>query len=378
MSEKIKVLVSLTSLGMGGTVIFVMNFFRHLDKEKFQIDFVVYDDSRMDFYEEVKSYGGQVYVCSAKPNNRYMRLYSEMRQTRNVLREHHYDIIYCQGNSFMEFFRGMIPGKLTGNTFVITHSHNPGEPKHSIVDNVVRAITKTFVSHVVDIGCTCSDVAARGKYTDRFMNSSRYQLINNAIDTERFKFNETVRTKVRTELGIGEDVFVIGHVGRISYQKNHSFLIDIFNLLVREKPDAKLLLVGDGEQRPEIEDKVMKYQLENKVIFVGKSENPAQYYHAMDCFVLPSLYEGFPFVLVEAQVNGLRCVVSDTISRSVNISGGVDFVSLEYGVGVWSKKILSFGKQRMSEQEVQQVEEQYELSREVKKMESMFERLVRG
>lgn len=378
MPNKIKILQSVNSLGMGGTVIFVMNFYRHIDKEKFQVDFVIYDDSRMDFYEEVTENGSIVYVCHKKYKNKYLNLLYQMHQVRRLLKEHHYDVIHTHGNSFIELFRGVIPGWMMRNTKVIAHSHNPGEPQDTYIDKVFRYLCKVFLSRIVDMGCTCSDVAAEGKYTKTFMHLSRYCVINNAINTNNYLYDTKKRFDIRKKLGIAENQFVLGHVGRISYQKNHDFLIDIFQEYFNRNPEARLLLVGDGEDRLTLEDKINEKKLSPFVIFTGQCVSAAEYYQAMDCFVLPSHYEGFPFVLVEAQINGLRCIVSDVITRSVNISGGVVFVSLQNNSAVWAHEIELFGTRRMSNQEVSVVAEQYEISKETKKLENLYIKLFNG
>lgn len=374
-SEKIRILQSVNSLGMGGTVVFVMNFFRHIDKEKFQVDFVIYDDSRMDFAREVEEAGSHIYVCASKLQNKFMKLLSEMLQVRKLLKKNHYDVIHCHANSFRELFRGAVPGSYTKNTYVIAHSHNPGEPKNTWFDNTCRDILKTYVSNIVDIGCTCSDVAAKGKYTDEFMHTPKYKIIHNAIDTRCYKYDKKICCIVRRELGIAEEEFVVGHVGRMSYQKNDLFLIDIFKEFLKVMPNSKLLFVGDGELKKDIEDRISAYHMEASVIFTGKCDNAGRYYHAMDCFLLPSLYEGFPFVLVEAQINGLRCVVSDVVTKTVNISGGVHFVALTDNPCEWAHQIKKVCYGRMTDGEIQEVIELYDLNREVKKLESIYEKL---
>lgn len=374
--EKIKILQSVNSLALGGTEVFIMNFFRHIDKEKFQVDFVIYDDSYLHYYKEIEEAGGHVYVCASKFHNKLIKLFSEMLQVRRLLRKHHYDIIHCHANSFKQLFRGAIPGRYTKDTYVITHSHNPGEPKNTWFDNKLRNLLKLYVSHIVDIGCSCSDVASKGKYTDKFMNTPRYKIINNAIETKCYRYDETMRNKVRQELGIAEEEFVIGHVGRISYQKNSLFLIDIFNEYLKINSNSKLLLAGDGKLRKDVEARIKEYHIEKYVICLGKCVSAARYYHIMDCFLLPSIYEGFPFVLVEAQVNGLRCMVSDVVTENVNISGGVYFAALTDSAHEWARQINKLCVKRLDDKEIQRVVEQYDLNCEVKRLENIYEKLM--
>jgi len=190
----------------------------------------------------------------------------------------------------------------------------------------------------------CSKEACEFLFGERCFNDNRVRIINNGIETENFVFNEEIRVKMREELGIKDSTIVVGHVGRFSYPKNHDFLIDIFKKVNEKNRNTLLLLVGDGNLREAIERKVEYLGLSNRVIFAGIRSDVADVLQAMDIFVFPSLYEGLPVTLVEAQASGLPCVISDNITKQVQITDLIHPVSLERSPEYWSKKILEVTK----------------------------------
>ena len=163
--------------------------------------------------------------------------------------------------------------------------------------------------------------------------------MNNAIDTQRYIFDSDTRERMRKEMEL-EDSFVIGHIGRFNYQKNHEFLIDIFNEISKKEPKARLLLVGDGNLRPEIESKITRFGISDKVIMTGVRSDVPDLLQAMDCFVFPSHYEGLPVTVVESQAAGLKCFISEAVTREVDITGRCEFLHIDNPKG-WADKILS-------------------------------------
>ncbi|MCX4325835.1 MAG: glycosyltransferase [Lachnospiraceae bacterium] len=378
MKGRIRILQSVGSLGLGGNEIFVMNLFRNIDKSEFQVDFVVFDDKRLDFYEEILASGSKVYFCTSRSNNKLICLLEQIKAVKKILSENDYDIIHCHSCSLAGLFRSAIPGFLYSKTKVITHSHNPGLPKNTFLDKCSRFVLKVILSKIIDYGFSCSDVAGESKYTKNFIKSNKYYLINNAINIDNYIFDNNIRERTRQLLGIEEHEFVIGHIGRFEYQKNHGFLVDIFEKIAGLNPDSKLLLVGDGSLFNNIKEKIRKLSLDKKVIFTGQQESAENYYQAMDCFVLPSYYEGFPFVLVEAQINGLRAVISDTISKSVNIANGIKFCSLNQNPNVWANIVIKFGNQRMGDEQVKIVCDLYDLKKEIHRIEGLYKKCIRN
>lgn len=177
-------------------------------------------------------------------------------------------------------------------------------------------------------------------FPKRVFEKKQFYYIHNGIEINKFEFNYEVRERIRKELNI-ENRFVVGHVGRFFKQKNHEFLIDIMNTLIKKEPNAVLLLIGIGELQDSIKKKVIESGIEDKVIFFGASDNVNELLQAMDVFVMPSFHEGLPVVGIEAQAAGLPCIFSDTIAHEVNISGSVEFLSLKNDSTYWADKVIN-------------------------------------
>lgn len=196
-----------------------------------------------------------------------------------------------------------------------------------------------------------TDLFACGEEAGRWMfGTDDFKVIRNCIDVDAYAFDRVVREDARRELGISADAPVVGHVGRFDAVKNHSFLLDVFAELLKEMPNAVLLLAGDGSLRPEMEDKARKLGIGGSVKFLGIRSDVPRLMQAMDCFVMPSLYEGLPMVLVEAQATGLPCLISDGIPRDCDIANGsVERESLDSGTEDWAGRIgamLAGGRDR--------------------------------
>lgn len=374
MEGKIKVLQSMDTIGVGGTEVFVMNLYRSIDKDRFDFDFVVFDDYKTEYLQEVLDNGDKVYQFHQKHQNKMLNFLDQKRFINDILNQQKYDIIHCNGNSLLGILRAALPAK-KHNLHVITHSHNQGERHENAIERVGLDYLKRKISTIAELGYTCSDKAGNSKYTEEFIHSDKYKIIENGVDAEKYKFNKGYRKKIRDEFGIGEDVFLIGHVGRFEYPKNQSFLFDILYEILKWEPTAKLILVGDGEQREEFEDKIKRLGIKESVILTGLRMDVNEIYSAMDLFVLPSIHEGFPFVLVEAQMNGLRCIVTDNISRIVNVSGGVEFLSVEKKPDIWSKSILA-SRKRLSKEQIQIVVDKYDIEKIARSIEKDYINIV--
>jgi glycosyltransferase involved in cell wall biosynthesis len=191
------------------------------------------------------------------------------------------------------------------------------------------------------IPCYATEMWACSKKAGEWLygNIMKFSVIPNAINTEKYQYSEVKRMQLRKQLGISDDDFIIGHVGRMSYQKNHEFLIKLFAEMVKANDRARLMLIGDGELRSQIEKQILEYGLENKVLLLGQRKDVAELLNAMDLFLLPSHFEGLPVVAVEAQTNGLSCICSTNVPEETNITGNVSFLSLEAPINAWVEKI---------------------------------------
>lgn len=323
----------------GGVEAVIMNYYRHIDRTKIQFDFVVdgYEKTILD--DEIISLGGRVY--HVEPYRKNILRY--MKQIYNIVHDNHYDIVHSNMNTLSIF--SLFPAWLAGAHQRILHNHSTAvrsEGIRSVMKNILRPFAPLFANRYV----ACSRLAGEWMYGKKLMASGKVTIINNAIDLDEYAFSLEIRQQYRKELNISEDTLVIGHVGRFMYQKNHDFLIEVFRDVVREHPNAILLLIGDGELRTEIKVKTQNYCLSDKVRFLGLRTDVKNLYNCMDVFVLPSWYEGLPVVAIEAQANGIPCIFSDRITQESRLTKGVEFIPIDHGTGAWVRSILNKGQQR--------------------------------
>lgn len=370
----IKVLQSVSSLGIGGNELSVMNFFRNIDKTQYQVDFLIYDE-RLEFADEVKAAGAKIYLCPQKSMNRLARIFHEAKFVYKTLKENDYDIIHCNGCSFVNIMRAAIPAKLAGKVKIISHGHSVGKREKNPVECAVYAILRGVLSACVDRGFSCSDLVAQSKYTRKFIGSDRHFMIRNAVAVEKYCFDPKNREDIRKRYCL-EDKMVIGHVGRLAEEKNQSFLLDVLVKIQEDRKNVALLLVGGGVMMEELKQKAAKLGIEKDVVFTDSVFDAQRYYSAMDVFAMPSLYEGLPFTAIEAQVNGLKCVLSDGITRNANISGDVQYAALSDGLAIWAEKICQCAESRSEKEKNQLVVDQYDIKKETRKLQEIYQSVL--
>lgn len=337
--EPVRVLQIIGIVCGGGVEAVIMNYYRHIDRSKIQFDFVVdgYEKTILD--DEIKSLGGKVYHVEPYKKN----IFRYMNQIYHIVRDNHYDIVHSNMNTLSVF--SLFPAWLAGAHQRILHNHSTAvrsEGMRSVMKTILRPLAPLFANRYA----ACSRLAGDWMYGKKMMASGIVTVINNAVDLDEYAFSQELRKKYRRELNIPADAFVVGHVGRFMYQKNHAFLIDVFREVVRQNPKAILMLIGDGELRHEIEQKVASYNLIDKVRFLGLRKDVKKLYNCMDVFVLPSWYEGLPVVSVEAQSNGLPSVLSDCITKESLLTASASFFSLNSGATEWAIYILNMPNER--------------------------------
>lgn len=320
----------------GGVESVVMNYYRHIDRSKIQFDFICDEDSTNIPYDEINSLGGKVILIP--PYQKVIRYHKELKK---VLKEGNYKIVHSHINTLSIF--SLWAAKSAGVPVRIAHSHsttNKKEKKKNLMKQVLKHFSKVFAT---DYMC-CSELAGRWLFGDKEYDRGNVYLLNNAIDLDKFKYDENIRKEKRKELNISDDTLVIGHVGRFVEQKNHRFLIDIFNEVHKERKNSILLLAGQGPLVEEIHEKVNELGLNESVRFLGQRKDIDKLYQAMDLFLFPSLYEGLGMVAVEAQVSGLPCVVSTEIPEIAKVTEKITFVNLENKIETWTEIIFKYIK----------------------------------
>lgn len=339
MTKKIRVIhFTIANVG-GGTTKSVLRLWKYIDRERFQFDFVTMSD-KLDFAEELEAEGCKIYYLSAYAEDNLELFTKEVKE----IFSNGYDVLHLQTS----MWRGFVVEKIAkeiGIPKVILYSNNTGvtvrngqsyEAARKLHFQQRELLTEDMATDFV----ACSEAAAEWLYGDR-IPKEKIKIVPYAIELEDYKYNENIREKYRETLGI-KDEFVIGHVGRFEYQKNHEFLIDVFQDIVKVDERVKLLLVGVGDLQEKVKDKIKQLGIEDKVIFTGKRNDIAALMQAMDIFAFPSRFEGFGIVLIEAQAAGLKCLTSKEIPDEAKITDNIEF--LEFDKRTWVDSILKYRK----------------------------------
>ena len=344
----------------------IFNIFKEIDRKKIQMDFVATDDKTEQWARElIRENGGKLFQI----NKSYSHILTYIKELSKCLKE--YDAIHIHGNSSSMVFE-LIAAKMAGIDKRIVHSHNTtcGSP---YLDKLLRPL----FYRLCDIRLACGEDAGRWMYKNRV-----FQVINNGIDTELYRYCEKDRIKERSKWGISNEEELIGHVGRLNQQKNQTYLLEIFKRLVINNNKIKLILIGDGPLEKELRSKADRIGISDKVIFAGAINNVNVLLNAIDIIVMPSLYEGLPLTLIEEQANGLVCIVSDTITEEVNISGNVRFASLNDDKNVWTKivedeirKNLKRSRNNQSTESIKRIRKKgFDICESVKKLNDLYNR----
>lgn len=318
----------------GGVESVVMNYYRHIDRAKIQFDFICDEDSTNIPYEEIEKMGGKVILIPP-----YQKVFKYHKKLKEVLKSGGYKIVHSHINTLSVF--SLFAAKCAGVPVRIAHSHsttNKKEKKKNLLKQVLRPFSKVFAT---DYMC-CSELAGRWLFGNKEYDNGNVYLLNNAIDLDKFKYDEEKRKEKRKELNIEDSTLVIGHVGRFVEQKNHRFLIDIFNEVHKQKENSILLLAGQGPLMEEMKEKVRNLGLEKNVEFLGQRSDINELYQAMDLFLFPSLYEGLGMVVVEAQASGLPCIVSTEIPEIAKVTQKIVFINLGSQIENWIKTIFEY------------------------------------
>lgn len=336
----IRVLHILHSMNRGGAENALMNYYRCIDKEKVQFDFLLTSPDKSDFEDEILSLGGKVFRV---PLLTLKKPFPYIKRVKQFFLSHpEYKIVHSHTSS-----KSVIPlaiAKICHIPFRISHSHS--SKSENGFSGLIRNSLKPLLKHTANIYFSCGEQAADWLYGNDFSN--RVEIIRNVIVAEKFRFKPEIREQIRQQLGINDSTLVIGHVARFCDVKNHKFSIDILKSALSKHPNTLLLLVGDGPLRNEIEAYAKQCGVDDHVKMVGVVPNVYDYEQAMDAFILPSFYEGLPLSIIEAQVSGLPCFTTQgAVSSECSVTDLVSYLPLESGADLWAEEIIkSIGKER--------------------------------
>lgn len=340
MSEKVKVLYFVDRMLRGGIQSLVIDWVESFDKTKLQVDFLLLDDGKEYELEDfLRNMGCNVYKLENVWIRKFTDFFKYSKKLDEFFKMHHdYKVVHLHSTS--KNYMVLKYAKKYNIPIRISHSHNidfqTKNPIKKIFGNILK---RPLIKYSTDY-FACSQLAGEWLFGKRICSTDKFKVIHNAINYEKFKYNEETRTKLQRELKIPEKCTVIGHVGRFTNQKNHSFLIDVFYEYHKICNNSKLLLIGKGELEKSIRLKVLRLGLENDVIFEGYHSNVNEYMQVMDVFLFPSLYEGLGLVLIEAQAAGLPCFTSEkVVPLEAKTSDNFVFISLKEDAKYWCEKI---------------------------------------
>lgn len=310
---KKKVLIVNTSYtGLTGITSVIMNYVKY-NRTNVEYDFVLAAGVDPQAKNIFQNFGGRIFIPPVNRKKNPVHYYVWLKQ---LLKKNYFDVVHVHGNSGTMFFE-IRAAKSVAVPIRIAHCHS-SSCKH----RHIHKLLKPWMNKDKTIGIACSDLAGKWLFNDD------YVLLNNGIEISKYQFSPGTREQYRKQLCL-ENNFVIGHIGYMAEEKNHSYLLSIFRKVLQQKSNARLLLIGDGKLRNEIENQILLYGLKEYVHLLGKRSDAAQLYQCMDVFVLPSLFEGLPVSLIEAQTAGLHCVVSDKVTKQADLTGNITYLGIE-------------------------------------------------
>ena len=329
MDEPIRILQVVTYMGRGGLETMLMNYYRHMDRSRVQFDFLTHRQEKADYDDEIEHLGGKIYHLP-----RLVPWSMGYRRALNQFFQSHpeYRIVHVHQDCLSSVI--LKAAQHNGVPVRIAHSHSSSQDKD--IKYPVKLFYKRFIPRYATQLFACGEDAGRWMF-----GGADFCILQNAIDVSAYQFQPEKRARVRSVLRIPEENLVLGHVGRFSPPKNHLFLLDVFSSVHSKNAETTLLLVGDGELRPQIEQKIQDLGLGDSVILTGVRSDVPDLLQAMDLFVFPSLYEGLGIVVVEAQASGLPCIISEHLPSECNITSLVKRIPLRETSSAWANAILN-------------------------------------
>lgn len=353
----VRVLHIVGNMNMGGQETFIMNLYRKIDTTKIQFDFVVHSEKRGYYDDEIEKLGGKIYRITPMGKNiiqHCKELYKILKNNRNYIVHRH----TCSSIVAID----LLVAKLAKIKKIIVHCHATEATNHKSLNILFR----TLMNKLSNIKLACSKNA--GEFL--FGKKQKFEIINNAIDVEKYIFDEKIRKAIREKYNT-KDKFIIGHVGRFDKAKNHRFILEVFEDILQKQDNSELWLIGDGVLKSEIEEIAKQKNIYQKIKFLGIKNNVNELMMGMDTFIFPSIYEGLGIVLIEAQASGLVCTVSDRIQPEAIVTDNVNVLSLNEEIGKWSETILTTHKIERKIAENKRIEE-FKIENLVKKMEKIY------
>lgn len=359
--KPIRVLHVIGIMNRGGAESIIMNLYRHIDRSNIQFDFVENTDEKAAYDDEIQKLGGRIYHC---PHFNGKNYFAYKKWWETFFRKHHeeYKIIHGHIGSTAAIY---LSEARKAGLYTIAHSHSSGTD-HSLKSALYKLLSYP-TRNIADYFFACSEVAGMDRYGAKVTKSNHYKVLQNAIDTSGFQYNPQVRNEVRDSLHFADHELIIGHIGRFTSEKNHVFILDIFKEILKKNEASKLLLIGDGPQKQQIENRAGELNISEHIIFTGVRADVNRLIQAMDVFVFPSIYEGLPVTLVETQTSGLPIVMSDKVpTESILTDDLVTVCNLSDPPEKWAETVLECARTERKDRSAEIISAGYDISETAK------------
>lgn len=369
--QKIRI-VHTIPMGAGGISNLTLTINEKIDRKKYEFDYLVFRNQKEFCDERAAKLGSPKLIVDVSTiKNPIIKGIKKISGTVRLLHDENIEIVHIDASTPYDVILALA-AKMAGVSQIIFHAHNDNYERKLTLRNIMQPIFRVIIPFVVTDYIAISEQAARFLFPKAVVKEKKYYLFKNGINVNKYVFNPKTRDIIRKKYNL-EDKFVVGHIGRFVYQKNHEFLIDVFYNIVKRKKNAVLLLVGIGELQEKIKQKVVELGIENKVIFWGVTEDVPDLLQAMDCFIFPSNYEGLGMVAIEAQCAGLPTIVSDVLPDEVNITECLKRISLSESAEEWAKICMEFADKIAREDQTYKVRQSgYDINDVVKKLERLY------
>lgn len=356
-----RVLHVVGSINAGGMETMIMNYYRKIDRSKIQFDFLIFTEGKGFYEDEILSLGGRIYKITSRRKN-FLKNYFELK---NFFKMNKYEVVHIH-----QGVTTLLPLKFAKKYGVgkrIVHNHGINRKIKKILKPYIDIYVKPQIEKLATHYFACSENVLEHLYTENIIKDKKYFICKNAIDIDKFKYQEKIRIKKRLELNVDNKI-VLGHVGTFTTPKNHEFLLEVYSKIYKENNKYILLLVGEGPLEDNIKEKAKKLGIEESILFLGRREDVNELMMAMDIMLFPSLYEGLPVTLIEAQYAGLQIIASNTITEEVKISNCLEF--LELNTNNWVNKIITNKEMQKHSNEILNC--QFDISKSVINLEKIY------
>lgn len=367
---KIKILQITESLDSGGREAFVMNLYRNINREKFQFDFFTLKEEEEFYTSEIKEMNGKIFSARTFSEKKGIKRFLKKNYyLYKIMKENKYSVIHIHACTPLDYIKVLFAKLVRVNT-IIMHSHSSYYLLDSKLKRITSFIMKKIFNNIPNYKIACSEEAAQFLFSKKDVELLQYNIINNSIDLKKYYFNKECREKQRKLLGIKDEI-VIGHVGRFSPEKNHDFIIRIFEKISINNNNIILILVGDGELKEQVTELIRQKNLRDKIKVLQPVKEICKLYQAMDIFWFPSIHESFGMVALEAQVSGLKVLTSNTIPGKICLTNECEMIPLEEEIWI-EKTLYNIDKLKRKNFSTSDVFNEYDLNITIKFFEKLY------